>query len=88
MREENIKQAVAFLQKKGDSKAKEIPMEEKLKFLEGRLTEEELGEVRKRVSETSAAGTTNGATSTSAAVVATKSRDSVMQNVRDSPVAE
>jgi hypothetical protein len=61
-------------------------MEEKLKFLEGRLTEEELGEVRKRMSET-AAGTTNGTTSTSA-VVATKSRDSVMQNVKDSPVAE
>jgi len=72
MREENIKQAVAFLQKK-DANNKDIPMEEKLKFLEGKLTEEELGEVRKRMSEVNS----NPVVSKSSVT-----KDSVMQNVK------
>lgn len=79
MREENIKQAVAFLQKKGDDKTKEIGIEEKIKFLEGKLTEEELGEVRKRMAEV---GTS------SVSVVKSSGKDSVMQHVKNSPVAE
>jgi hypothetical protein len=54
MREENIKQALAFLQKKEtskDGKGKDIPFEEKKKFLEGKLSEEEIGEVMRRYNE-------------------------------------
>jgi hypothetical protein len=72
MREENIKQAVSFLQKK-DANNKDIPMEEKLKFLEGKLTEEELGEVRKRMSEV---------TSNPVVSKGSVTKDSVMQNVK------
>ena len=77
MREENIKQAVAFLQKK-DPNNKEISMDEKLKFLEGKLTEEELGEVRKRMADSS----------NTIVVSQGSTKDSVMKNVKQSPIAE
>lgn len=60
MREDQIRQALVFLQKNEDkskivnlnkSSVKNISFDEKKKFLEGKLTEEEISEVLKRYSE-------------------------------------
>jgi len=54
-----------------------IPFEEKKRFLEGKLTEEEIGEVMKRYKQAIAnpgKATTPG-----------KGKDSVLQNVNNSP---
>ncbi|TNV78456.1 hypothetical protein FGO68_gene5654 [Halteria grandinella] len=82
MREENIKQALNFLLKNEDKdgKMQSIPLEEKKRFLEGKLTEEEIGEVMKRYNQALAnpgKPTTPG-----------KGKDSVLQNVHNSPQAE
>lgn len=55
---------------------KNITFEEKKKFLEGKLTEEEIGEVMRRLAEIEKNG------------VMPKKKDEVLQNVKASPVAE
>ena len=54
-----------------------ISLEEKKRFLEGKLSEEEIGEVMRRYSEAKA--NPGKATST---------KDVVLQNVKNSPIAE
>lgn len=59
---------------------KDIPFEEKKKFLETKLTEEEIGEVMRRYND----AIKNGGASPSKQTKA----DPVFQNVKESPVAE
>ena len=53
-----------------------IPLEEKKRFLEGKLTEEEIGEVMRRFNEAQA---------NPSAAKALSAKDSVLQNVKNSP---
>jgi hypothetical protein len=55
-----------------------ISLEEKKRFLEGKLSEEEIGEVMRRYSEAKANPGKAG----------TSTKDVVLQNVKNSPIAE
>jgi len=60
----------------GDERVvKEISFEEKKKFLEGKLTEEEIGEVMRRYNQAAAGGSA-------------PQKDQVFVNVKESPAAE
>jgi len=61
---------------------KDISFEEKKKFLESKLTEEEIGEVMRRYNDASKNG---GASLTKQTNIKT---DPVYQNLKESPVAE
>ena len=60
---------------------KDIPFEEKKKFLESKLTEEEIGEVMRRYNE----AIKNGGASPAKQTIKS---DPVFQNVKESPIAE
>ena len=63
----------------------QISFEEKKKFLENKLSEEEIGEVMRRYKEALANPSVMAASTSSSS---SKSKDQVYANIKESPVAE